>query len=79
MNNLSIFLILLIFGYTIFSCKLNNKEPFSLTSCNTLRCEKNKYSVTSMKNTLSNKLTSTSSGHIANIKGHLTNLKEMWL
>lgn len=79
MNNLSIFLILLIFGCAIFSCKLNNKEPFSLTSCNTLRCEKNKYSVTSMKNILSNKLTSASSGHIANIKGHFANLKEIWL
>ena len=79
MNNLSIFLILLIFGYTIFSCKLNNKEPFSLTSCNTLRCEKNKYSVTSMKNTISNKLTTASSGYISNIKDHLANFKEKWL
>ena len=79
MNNLSIFLLLLIFGCAIFSCNLNNKEPFSLTNCKTLRGKKNQYSVTSMKNTLSNKLTSTSSGHIANIKGHLTNLKEMWL
>ena len=47
MNKLSIFLLLLIFGCVIFSCKLNNKEPFSLTNCNTLRCEKNKYSATS--------------------------------
>jgi len=77
MNKLSIFLLLLIFGSVIFSCKLNNKEP--LTNCNTLRCEKNKYSATSVKNTLSNKLTTASSGHIANIKGHLANLKETWL
>ena len=68
---------MLIVGCVIFSCKLNNKEP--LTNCNTLRCKKNKYSVTSMKNTLSNKLTAASSGHIANIKDHLANLKEMWL
>jgi len=79
MNNLSIFLLLLIFGCVIFSCKLNNKEPFSLTNCNTLRCEKNKYSASSVQNTLSNKLTTASSGHIANIKGHLANLKEKWL
>ena len=77
MNNLSIFLLILIFGCAMFSCKLNNKEP--LTNCNTLRCKKNEYSASSLKNTLSNKLTSVSSGHIANIKDHLANLKEMWL
>ena len=77
MNNLSIFLLILIFGCAIFSCNLNNKEP--LTNCNTLRCKKNEYSASSLKNTLSNKLTSVSSGHIANIKDHLANLKEMWL
>jgi len=77
MNNLSIFLILLIFGCAIFSCKLNNKEP--LTNCITLRCKKNKYSITSMKNTVSNKLTTASSGHIANVKSHISDLKEKWL
>jgi len=77
MNKLSIFLLILIFGSVIFSCKLNNKEP--LTNCNTLRCEKNKYSATSMKNTVSNKLTTVSSGYIANIKDYLANFKEKWL
>jgi len=77
MNKLSIFLLILIFGSIIFSCKLNNKEPF--TNCNTLRCEKNKYSATSMKNTISNKLTIASSGYISNIKDHLANFKEKWL
>ena len=77
MNKLSIFLLLLIFGCIVFSCKLNNKEP--LTNCNTLRCEKNEYSATSIKNALSNKLTTASSGHIANIKDYLANLKEKWL
>jgi len=67
----------MLIGFIIFSCKLNNKEP--LTNCNTLRCEKNKYSVTSMKNIVSNKLKSASSGHIANIKHHLANFKEKWL
>jgi hypothetical protein len=76
MNNLYIYLLMLI-GFIIFSCKLNNKEP--LTNCNTLRCEKNKYSVTSMKNIVSNKLKSASSDHIANIKHHLANFKEKWL
>jgi len=79
MNKLSIFLLMLIVGCIIFSCKLTNKEPFSLTNCNTLRCAKSKYSATSMKNALSNKFTTASSDHITNIKGHLSNLKEKWL
>jgi len=77
MNKLFIFLIILIFGSVIFSCKLSNKEP--LTNCHTLRCEKNKYSATSMKNTISNKLTTSSSGYISNIKDYLANFKEKWL
>jgi hypothetical protein len=77
MNKLSIFLLLLIFGYVIFSCKLNNKEP--LTNCNTLRCEKNKYSATSMKNTVSNKFTTSTSGYIASIKDYIANIREKWL
>jgi len=81
MNKLSIFLILLIFGCVIFGCTLNNKESFSVlqNDCSTLRCKNNKYSATSMKNTFNNKFTSSTSGHIANIKNSLSNFKESWL
>ena len=79
MNRLFIFLILVISGYLLFSCKRPNKESFSLKHCNTLRCQNNKYSATSLKNTLHNNLTTVSSGYITNAKAHLSNFKDRWL
>lgn len=70
MNKLYIFLFLA----AIFCCQQNIE---SFVSCSTLRCENNKYSFTSVKNVLRNKINT--QGHIANIKNHIANFKQQWL
>jgi len=75
MNVLSIFLIIVILA-CLFS---PTKQTESFTSCRTLRCENNKYSATSLKNTAKNQFTSLSSHHIETAKNHLSKLKEKLL
>ncbi len=83
MSKLFIFLIITIILHLFYSCKYTNKEPFSFANCSTLRCQNNKYSATSMKNTLNNtvnnKLTSVYSKHMNNFHNHLSNFKQQWL
>lgn len=78
MEKISIFFITIVLGI-IFSYSFQNKESFLSKKCNTLLCQKKKYSVTSIKNAVSNKFTTVTSGHIDNIKKHLSKFKERWL
>lgn len=71
---IKLYIFLFILAIILFCQK--NTEPFD---CNTLRCGKNKYSITSMKNTLNNKITAGASSYIANIKNFIGNFKEQWL
>ena len=79
MNQLSIFLILIIFICVVFSCNINTKEPFVLSECKTLRCNQNKYSLTTLKNKFHNKITDATSSHIEKIKNYFANFKQKWL
>ena len=75
MNVLSIFLIIVILA-CLFSTP---KQTESFTSCRTLRCENNKYSLSSMKNKATYKFKNVTSGHLTTINNHLSNLKEKLL
>lgn len=75
MNVLSIFLIIVILA-CLFS---PTKQTESFTSCRTLRCGNNKYSLSSMKNKATSKFKNATSGHLTTINNHLSNLKEKLL
>ena len=74
---LSIFLLAIMLWCLFCGCQAVMKEPFY--NCNTLRCTQNKYSATSIKSHLKNKLTDISSDHIANAHSYISDLKEKWL
>ena len=77
MNVLSIFLIIVVLACLFSPTK--QTESFITSNCRTLRCENNKYSATSLKNTATNHLASLASNHIDTVKNHFSNLKEQWL
>ena len=68
MNQLSIFLILIIVACVFFGCGLNTKEPFVLSDCKTLGCKQKKYSLTTLKNRIHNKITNATSSPIKKSK-----------
>ena len=75
MNVLSIFLIIIILA-CLFS---PTKQTESFTSCRTMRCENNKYSLSSMKNKAKSKIKNATSGHLSTINNLLSKLKEKLL
>ena len=77
MNVLSIFLIIVVLA-CLFS-PIKQTESLITSNCRTLRCENNKYSATSLKNTATNHFASLASNHIDTAKNHFSNLKEQWL
>ena len=71
MKRFAIFLLIII-GAIFF---YKEKEPF----CQTLRCRKSKYSLTSLKNTLSNRIRMKIPDHIANVNSWVSDFKDSWL
>ena len=77
MTPLSIFLIIVILACVCFGIQ-PSRESFT-SKCKTLRCEKNQYSATSLKNNTTKHLTTFASSHIDTLKNYLSNLKQQWL
>ena len=78
MNPLFIFLFFIIFACVFFGSKPMIKESFK-NVCNTLRCKKSKYSITSFKNRTMNNVSNIATNHMETMQNHFTNLKDQWL
>ena len=78
MNNLSIFLIIIIIYCLISGCNIG-KEPFLVDSLHTLRGQETKYSLTTAKNKFNYHVGSKAKKYYKEMKGKLHNFYNKWL